>query len=73
MTKYVKQEFNEIKVEFEKIEEDLSRLVEKRNLLQDQLTRLNLVQQIQNQGLMRRTPTWIVDESNKLVINSSSG
>ena len=54
MNKKIEQEFNEVKLKFEGTERAISRLAEKHDQLEKQLTRLNLVRQFQNHGVTRR-------------------
>ena len=72
MNKQVEQKFEAVKVEFEATEKAIKRLTEKQGQLEEQLTRLNLIRQIQNHGVARNMPTWIVNGRNKLEVNSSS-
>ena len=71
MNKQVEQKFEAVKLEFEATEQEISRLTEKQGQLEGQLTRLNLVRQIQNHGVARNRPIWIVNGRNKLEVNSS--
>ena len=57
----VTQRFDEVKAEFETLQTTISRITKKQINLQQQLSRLNLVHQIQKHGVARRTPIWYVN------------
>ena len=71
MNKKVEQEFAEIKAELEATEKATIYLVERGEQLKTRLTRLNMLRQIQNLGVARNTPSWVVNGRSQLEISSS--
>lgn len=72
MNNKIEQEFNEVKVKFEGTERAISRLAEKHDRLEKQLTRMNLVRQFQYYGVTRNTTSWIVNGRHELEANFST-
>ena len=62
MTGNIQQRFHEAQAEFVATQNAVNELNHKQAELQTQLIRLNLVQQIEEHGVARTTPIWVVND-----------
>lgn len=61
MTGNIQQRFKEVQTEFVTTQKAMNELTRKQAELQTQLTRLNLVRQIEGHGVARTSPVWFVN------------